>query len=818
MEDSSSPQLQDGGELGQMASATPPSDQLLQTECEALDPLVSCPEDTSEQGSQLPKDPLQQWSTLPLQTPVTGVIPPAPSLQPDPLSLTEISCCQSDGITTPDIEKTPAIHEDAKILIPAPLEQALGKAPSPLGLQATLTLSPSLKPADVSEFQLENPAVVQSTSEKQSDRLSASTEKLTTITEDTNVKSTNLIPSLTEKSPAEKSSGAVDARTEEASITVATSEKNSENADCSGVLSSAGRVFEDKSTTLVPTPIEKAQVVTESTEKLKSEIASSSEKALLDCVNQLQKSSEVPVTSPQSCLSLDAAQVQEPQLLKPSSCASEGGILSFLDAGKQPASLPITSPDQSSPVPTVITDQTSSPHPSSKNSSPPSSVTPVEKVGLPYSTSGQDSSLQFDSSGVLSKEDGLPQGGSISSSSQDVRVCSSVESGNQDHLNDAVDGCESNKRTDSTLNIGLEGEGFSCGNRILDDSSEVVNSEQEMQIDEPDDCWNDVDSSREAAMETMPLIVDTHTLRQDDVDQGHSTVNSNSEVNSNFVCPSVLPTPQTGVSNVNTVPLLESEPLQPVTIGSSLQPLQEVQEASVLDDPSFAAELTLMDSSADEADSIGGLVINSVIGAADGVVDFHPDEDMETDRELTDISASAPQIVGGACDNDSSDETGPSAKRMRFENGIGDLDDKLQGAKKVVFKVTPVKSGDELWDSHKLHQVLLTNGTILLRLHASADSVDMFEPDSNDKENEKVDFTGILCEAKEEDHDHILGLANLEPDADVYDPLAIGSTHAADHTSPPHYIRPFPHSRGRSTALQPAMSRPGFRHLQSPPH
>lgn len=809
MADPSSPLHQDGGKLGQVASAASSPNHILQTVCEAPDLLATSNDGMSEQGPALL--PALVASTTP---------PTSASLQPDYPVVAEIPNIQSCVVNTADSEKALGLKENLSVVTPDSQEGILGKVLD----------SSELLPRVVSDSSRETtvPSVVaEALSDELAARVTGPAETPLTVNEVSVEKPAFSVPTISEKSIAggtipNKMSSVVIAATEKPTVNVtSSSDKSVVIADSSDLATATAGASAEMSATVVSMLGEKSCVVTTAANnELQSLVASVPEKTPAFVESQLQESALVNVISPKTCQTLETVQVEEPDQTKPSSHASEGE-LSLIDTGRKLTSLPIVSPDQSLALPSILTHPLSSSLSSSSSlpsvstvSSPVSSVNLVDRLQLPCSASSQDSVVEFSSTVKPTQEKGLPQVGSASSSSQDSHKCLRVGNENQEHIKDKGDGYESDIQTDTTLNIELEREGYSCANSLLDNSSEVANSEQQIQIEGSGECWNDVDSSRETAVETLPLIVDTHTISQEDVDEENSVANSNSGVNNDFMSPSVLSSSQVNTSNVNAVPLLESEPLQPVTIGSSLQPLEEVQGASMLDDPSFAADLALIDSSADEADSIGGLVINSVIGAADGVVDFHPEEEMETDRELTDISASAPQVVEESCDNvESSDETGPKAKRMRFENGINDID-RLQGSKKVIIKVLPVKNGHGLWDSRKLQQVLLAKGTILLRLHASTDISEMFEPDKNEKE---VDFTGIMAETKDCDHDHILGLASLDPDADVYDPLAISATQSADHTSP-HYSRPYPHSRGRSTALQPAMSRPGFRHLQSPPH
>ncbi|XP_063880092.1 uncharacterized protein LOC135111092 isoform X1 [Scylla paramamosain] len=351
--------------------------------------------------------------------------------------------------------------------------------------------------------------------------------------------------------------------------------------------------------------------------------------------------------------------------------------------------------------------------------------------------------------------------------------------------------CAENKRQDK---VGDEKDGAiieqekNCMGNEVPDNSGIVTGQSEMNVERNESC-NDVSLMSEAGIGTLPLIVATRSLSQE----------QDAEMSTEKREQTALASTETNATNKKIVPLLESEPLKPVTIGSSLQPLELIQEASMVEDTPITTDMAIIDSSADEADSIGGLVINNVIGAADGVVDFHPD-DVETEKELTDISASAPQLGEGS---DSSDEHGPSAKRRRLENGPNGVEDKSNSAKRVIFKVIPVKNGHGVWDSQKLQEVLLAKGTILLQIHASKESMELFEAEKDEK---KVDFTAIMTETKDDDHDQ-MSFGNVEPEGD--DPLAVATSH-------PSFSRPFSHSHRRSTALQPAMSRPGFKHLQTP--
>lgn len=473
--------------------------------------------------------------------------------------------------------------------------------------------------------------------------------------------------------------------------------------------------------------------------------------------------------------------------------------------------VPLVVTDRSSSLPTVFSDQQSSKVLAAANQS---SGSPLSCPSALADTLQSVSSKEESDSSVVSDC-------SVSQKAHSSRTVqnSSSECGAEVEQSDVSSERSKEKTADSMpdsisvtekLKEPLESEDVAKGSKLTIKKVDEINDGHEVNTVESPKVWSEQDVAPEVPVKTIPVIVNAEEREQ-------VKVGKISEVQGNFVTPVIPSSHSSAIASPDNVSSVDAEQLQPVTIGSSLQPLEEVQEASVSGDPSFAAaDLALIDSSADEADSIGGLVINSVIGAADGVADFHPDE-METDRELTDISASAPHTVGENCDNaDSSEEIEPSAKRMRFENGADDIEDKLQTSRNVNIKVSPIKNGHSLWDACKLRQILLEKGTIILRLHASVDHMEM---NDSDKENKDVDFTGIMVEIKDEDQDHILGLASLEPDADLCDPLAIGLTHNLDHASPPHYSRGYPHHpRGRSTTLQPAMTRPVFKHLQSPPH
>ena len=407
---------------------------------------------------------------------------------------------------------------------------------------------------------------------------------------------------------------------------------------------------------------------------------------------------------------------------------------------------------------------------------------PLASVPKLSSTPIQTSSAQQEFGNKMELSLNQSQAKEIESHSQTSKVqCSqeyiSAENESQDKVSNEKDGAV------------IEGDKSYTESEVQGDSGNLT---VEIEIEaEQNQSWNDVSLTNEADTESLPMIVATRSLSQEEdaekefIGKGEQTPTVYTEIEA---------------TNMKIVLPLESEPLKPVTIGSSLQPLEEIQETPVVEETSFTTDMAIIDSSADEADSIGGLVINNVIGAADGVVDFQPDE-VETEKELTDISASAPQLGEGS---DSDDEHGPSAKRRRLENGPNSVEDKSKSAKKVIFKVIPVKNGHGVWDSQKLQEVLLTKGTILLQIHASDESMELCEPDKTDK---TIDFTAIMAETKDDDHDHMLSFGNIDPD--YHDPLSEGSSH-------PSYGRPFSHSHGRSTALQPAMSRPGFKHLQTP--
>ncbi|XP_047468816.1 uncharacterized protein LOC125025017 [Penaeus chinensis] len=521
----------------------------------------------------------------------------------------------------------------------------------------------------------------------------------------------------------------------------------------------------------------------------------------------ISPSSKVQTTPVTSSFSSSVAEENVQGLVSSSSQEQVQAPVSENRASK----VPLVVTDRSSSLPTVFSDQQSSKVPAAANQSSGSPLSCPSALAdtLQSVSSKEESDSSAVSDCIVSQKAHSSRTVQNSSSECGVEVEQSEVSSERSKEKTADSMPDSISVTEK-LKEPLESEDVAKASKLTIKKVDEINDGHEVNTAESPKVWSEQDVTPEVPVETIPVIVNTEDREQE-------KVGKISEVQGNFVSPVIPSSHSSAIASPDNVSSVDAEQLQPVTIGSSLQPLEEVQEASVSGDPSFAAaDLALIDSSADEADSIGGLVINSVIGAADGVADFHPDE-METDRELTDISASAPHTVGENCDNaDSSDEIEPSAKRMRFENGADDIEDKLQTSRNVNIKVSPIKNGHGLWDACKLRQILLEKGTIILRLHASVDHMEM---NDSDKENKDVDFTGIMVEIKDEDQDHILGLASLEPDADLCDPLAIGLTHNLDHTSPPHYSRGYPHhSRGRSTTLQPAMTRPVFKHLQSPPH
>ena len=141
--------------------------------------------------------------------------------------------------------------------------------------------------------------------------------------------------------------------------------------------------------------------------------------------------------------------------------------------------------------------------------------------------------------------------------------------------------------------------------------------------------------------------------------------------------------------------------------------------------------LHVLENSADEVDGIGGLVINSVVGAFGEAVD----EPMDSEKELADISGGVPYLDTSSTKEDDM----PRAKRPRLEEPMVEI------VRPVVIKVRPVRSGDlqMFWDSEKLRTALVEKGTILLRLCT-------VEPQVGEEYDTPSDFVGVLMDSVED--------------------------------------------------------------------
>jgi len=346
--------------------------------------------------------------------------------------------------------------------------------------------------------------------------------------------------------------------------------------------------------------------------------------------------------------------------------------------------------------------------------------------------------------------------------------------------------------------------------------TQLVAQEEENKIVENDSNSSDLNLSKqslennepvEAAISNGPASEDNNEIEDDaerDVPSLEDIESTLDEVNQSQGILGV----DGCTSNENAIEAATS--LEPVTIGSAMQPIEESMEAHSIGDSSevFNTEtMALIESSADEDSScVGGLVINSVVGAAEALAQFPPDEEdteQTGSKELMDISISGP--------TNEEEEEGPAAKRLRLENGVEDPGKKLldSDVKNVLLKMAPIKNGHGLWDAAKLKELLHNKGSILLRLHLSPDVAE-----ANSTEDHNQDLSAIMIEVK--DDDHIMGLSHLDSDAD-YDPLAMS---IVEHMSPmvPGSGRgrgtsgtPGLAGVGRSTSLQPAVPHaPGF--------
>lgn len=144
--------------------------------------------------------------------------------------------------------------------------------------------------------------------------------------------------------------------------------------------------------------------------------------------------------------------------------------------------------------------------------------------------------------------------------------------------------------------------------------------------------------------------------------------------------------------------------------------------------PLTTGALHVLENSPDEADGIGGLVINSVVGAFGEAVE----ETMEQEKDLADISGGSQYAdVTTAKDDDL-----PRSKRPRMEDPMTEV------VHPVVIKMRPVRGGDlqMIWDSEKLRTALVEKGTILLRLCT-------VEPLIGEEFETASDFVGVVMDS-----------------------------------------------------------------------
>ena len=144
-------------------------------------------------------------------------------------------------------------------------------------------------------------------------------------------------------------------------------------------------------------------------------------------------------------------------------------------------------------------------------------------------------------------------------------------------------------------------------------------------------------------------------------------------------------------------------------------------------DENNADFMHVIENNAEDADGMGGLVINNVIGAFGECVDEHSEH-----KELADISA--PYLGDVTLNSDL-----PHDKTLNLEKHTS----VVHGP--VILKVKPVRGGEYLtfWDSLKLRSELAEKGSVLLRLCAS-------EPMVGEEFDQVSDYVGVLMDCIEE--------------------------------------------------------------------
>ncbi|KAF2352141.1 hypothetical protein FHG87_017101 [Trinorchestia longiramus] len=149
----------------------------------------------------------------------------------------------------------------------------------------------------------------------------------------------------------------------------------------------------------------------------------------------------------------------------------------------------------------------------------------------------------------------------------------------------------------------------------------------------------------------------------------------------------------------------------------------------------------VLENNAGEMDGIGGLVINSVVGAFGEGVDEYADgesaaEADSSNKDLADISSSYHAMNKDIDSQQPECDDRPRSKRPRLEGAESEV------RRPVFLRVKPVKGKSEsFWDSPKLRTALAEKGTVLLRLCTVEPTEDFDSP---------ADFVGVMLECCED--------------------------------------------------------------------
>ena len=255
-------------------------------------------------------------------------------------------------------------------------------------------------------------------------------------------------------------------------------------------------------------------------------------------------------------------------------------------------------------------------------------------------------------------------------------------------------------------------------------NAEVLNEDSSLNVTENESTSKDTETSEKVEACNSELITDvtepstTNNLEEPATD-GTETLGAKS--------------PEKGSCILQTVVGGVLQPLDLETLASKTADSDQLF-AGVEEDKNVgntASAMHVLECSADEPDGIGGLVINSVVGAFGEGADETPEADAE--KDIADISGGPYVPVKTAvC------ESLPPSKRPRLEE-----QSPVELPLAVGLKVRPVKRDIDFWDSAKLRAVLQEKGTILLRLCAA-------EPQVGEEFDTPSDFVGVLLDSSED--------------------------------------------------------------------